>query len=195
MSFDFKKVFKRPNPHVSRSVVLAFVFCFLICATSIGTVAWLTKSASVGNMFSDGSVEVKVTETFSPETLVKKDVAVKNEGNTPVYVRASVSILWEDVNGCILDEIPVPSEDYVIEWNTESDNWFFDNKIYYYQKPLNAGMTSDLLIKSCEQLKQYGDGRVLVVDVACQSIQATPSRAVKEAWVVTVDEKGNISKQ
>ena len=192
--FTRKTASVKSKVHISRSISLIITVCCLICATTQGTVAWLTKNLSVSNMFLTGSVDVKVEEVFDIETLTKRDVAVKNDGNSPVYVRAAVSIFWEDAAGYILDDTPVPAVDYALVWNTASANWFYDNGIYYYQEPLAAETTSDILIQSCKQLQHYEDGRILVVDVACQSIQATPPRAVEEAWGVTVGKNGDISK-
>ena len=194
MFFAAKSTSARTRSCITRSAIVTVIICILISTVSVGTVAWLTKRTSLSNMFSTGSVESQVQEVFDAEALVKRDVAVANKGNTTVYVRAAVSIFWEDDDGNVIDEQPAPSVDYTLVLNTSPDDWFYENGVYYFKKPLAAGATSDVLVEVCEQLQQYSDGRILVVDVACQSIQATPPRAVEEAWGVSVDANGHISK-
>jgi hypothetical protein len=57
----------------------------------------------------------------------------------------------------------------------------------------NVANETEYLIQECKQTKEYSDGRVLVVDVISQSIQATPEMAIKDAWGVKIDDRGALT--
>lgn len=164
-----------------------------------GTVAWITTSTdTVRNLFSSSKVTGEVTEEFEEnDSLVKENVAVKNTGDIPVYVRAKLVVNWVSVDGgSISAEVPVEGQDYtlVLEtttgWDIETSDGF-----YYYTKPVDPGSSTGNLVgeNGCKPLTNK-DGYQLKVDVIASVIQAEPTDAVKESWGVDVGVDGTISK-
>ncbi len=161
--------------------MLATLALLLVCAAAIPALAWLTARSEVKNQFEIGEGDVQIVENIK-ETDTKKDVCVKNAGNVPVYVRASVAIYWEDADGSVMAETPMADTDYTITWGAD-DKWVKGTDgFYYYTEPVEEGQTTPNLIESVKDLKTHDDGRIFYVDIAVQSIQATPADAVKEAW-------------
>lgn len=196
-----------------RSLVAMIVATALTLAGVGGVIAWLTASNHVSNAFEVGKVDVTLNEKdeddneFDPDreenpSTEKHDVTATNNGNVPVYVRARVDIYWEDANGNQLWDAPVKDTDYMISWGanlegqSETEGWAKGADGYYYwTKPVapkddvnEVSGTTGNLINSFVPKKGGATSadKKLVCDIAIQSIQADPSRAVKEAWGVTV---------
>lgn len=192
-----------------RSLVAMIVATALALAGIGGVIAWLTASNQVSNAFEVGKVDVTLNEegptdgeSFEEGDFVKKNVTATNNGNVPVYVRARVDIYWEDANGNQLWDAPVKDTDYMISWGanlegqSETEGWAKGADGYYYwTKPVapkddvnEVSGTTGNLINSFVPKKGGATSadKKLVCDIAIQSIQADPSRAVEEAWGVTV---------
>lgn len=190
---------ERPSrPRVpKRRVLIAVLACALAVAGIGGVVAWLTASDHIINEFDLGAVNPDVNEDgpeedqpFEEGDKVKQNVDVTNNGNVPIYVRAQVSIYWQDENGNQLWEEPVVDTDYTIVWGDISDAGWKQGSdgFYYWTQPLAAGDTTGLLIDELTWTSaDSSDGRALVCDIAVQGIQAEPADAVTEAWGATVD--------
>lgn len=172
------------------ALLVALAVALVGCAV-IGTVAWLTQSDETVNAFTVGDVSAAVNETFDKPYTTKENVCVKNTGDVPVYVRAYVSIYLQKADGTILSRVPEQNTDYTIEWNDEQ-NWNKQGEFYYYLKPVQPDTTTSNLINSVKDLTNEAGGAFLVVDISTQAIQAEPTRAVVEAWQVTVDNDGNL---
>lgn len=176
-----------------KPIAMAVLALAVVGVAISGVVAWLTASGMLENTFDRGQVDVTVKEEFDGET--KRNVYVSNGGNVPVYVRAQVNIYWVDKDGNQLWEEPSAGTDYEITWFDSSSKWTLgDDGFYYWTEPLATGGKTDNLIGILTDKKTYDDGRTLVCDVAVQAIQADPTEAVEEAWGVTVDGSGNITK-
>lgn len=184
-----------------RSLIAMIVVAALTLAGIGGVIAWLTASNHVSNAFEVGKVDVTLNEKgpsgngdFTEGDSAKNNVTVTNNGNVPVYVRARVDIYWEDANGNQLWDAPVEDTDYTVSWGanldgqTGTEEWVEGPDGYYYwTKPVPGSGTTGKLIDSFAPVdgKTSADKK-LVCDIAIQSIQADPSRAVEEAWGVTV---------
>lgn len=183
-----------------RSLIAMIVVAALTLAGIGGVIAWLTASNHVSNALEVGKVDVTLnekgpsgTDDFTEGDSAKKNVTATNNGNVPVYVRARVDIYWEDANGNQLWDAP-DSDDYTIDWGAAIDgstaagsSWFEADGFYYWDSQVQPGASTDNLIDSFAPVdgKTSADKK-LVCDIAIQSIQADPSRAVGEAWGVTV---------
>lgn len=184
-----------------RSLIAMIVAAALTLAGVGGVIAWLTASNHVSNAFEVGKVDVTLnekgpngTDDFTEGDSAKKNVTATNNGNVPVYVRARVDIYWEDTNGNQLWDAPDSAADYTIVWGAAIDDpiaagssWFEADGFYYWDSQVQPGASTGNLIDSFAPAdgKTSADKK-LVCDIAIQSIQADPSRAVKEAWGVTV---------
>lgn len=156
----------------------------LCCAVIGGTAAYLTRAHELQNAFTVGTVMPEVLETFDGTT--KTNVAVQNSGDVPIYIRCRVTIYQERPDGSVSNHIPAVDTDYTISYPaTLNEQWLEVNGVYYYKMPLEPGAQTTNLIDQCE-LKQTG----IVVDISTQAIQATPAKAVHDAWKV-VEAKGD----
>ena len=165
------------------------------------TVAYLTTSFRVTNIFTVGTTDLEIVEENFTGYL-KSGVSIKNSGNIPVYVRAKEVVYWEDEHGNVLLEQPLraASEDAQGDyWMTGAvdggaEHWQKGKDgFYYHMEPLMPGESTADLIDYCIDKKTYNDGRTLVVDVAAQSIQAALTDVVEMAWGVMVHPKtGNL---
>ncbi len=151
--------------------------------------AYLHDQGSVDNAFVMGSVAPSVVETFYPDTGVKEDVRVKNDGNAPVYIRALLLVTWQDTTGATLSEKPQEGMDYTRTGPAADSGWKQGGDGYwYYTKRVQPGDSTTQLV---QKLTDQNDtpGRRLCVDVIAQSVQASPGEAVSDLWgaSVTVD--------
>lgn len=191
-----------------RSLIAMIVAAALTLAGVGGVIAWLTASNHVSNAFEVGKVDVTLnekgpsgTDDFTEGDSAKRNVTATNNGNVPVYVRARVDIYWEDANGNQLWDAPVEKTDYTVSWGanlagqSETEGWVKGADGYYYwTKPVApkddaneaSGTTGNLIDSFAPVDGKTSVDKKLVCDIAIQSIQADPSRAVKEAWDVTV---------
>ena len=140
---------------------------------------------TIKNEFDIGIVRPEIIETFDSENNIKEDVAIKNSGNVPIYVRTAVVIKWKDNTGRILDVLPQKNTDYTISFSS-SENWIeSQDGFYYYKKILNVNDRTDVLIEECTQIIDYND-RILEVSIITQGIQAEPPNAAEEAWDINI---------
>ncbi len=176
-----------------RKQILVLLAGVLLLAGVAGTFAWLSVTGVLVNEFGFGSVTPSVDETL--DNNVKSDVAVKNSGSAPAYLRVAVDIYWQDKDGARLWNEPVEGTDYAIVWGDVSNasttssasSWVRSaDGFYYWTSPVAPLGKTGVLIKSVSEKKT--DGKNLVVDISTQAIQSTPDDAVKEAWGCTVED-------
>ena len=163
----------RPSRESKKSLTALIALILIICLAVGGTVAFIvTQTQAVKNTFTPADVKVDIQEDFDGS--VKKNVNVKNTGDTDAYIRVKLVTYMADSEGNPIAEnasIPyfVPGSDW---FHCESDD------TYYYGKPVAPGdKTSDLI---------GSDGIMLingqVVEVLAEGIQSVPVNAVEEAW-------------
>lgn len=177
-----------------RKRIVALLVGVLLLAGAAGTFAWLSVTGVLVNEFGFGSVAPSVDEKL--DNNVKSDVAVKNSGSAPAYLRVAVDIYWQDKDGARLWDEPVEGNDYAIVWGdvlnasatNSASSWVRSADGFYYWTSPVAPMdkTKGVLIKSVSEKKT--DGKNLVVDISTQAIQSTPDDAVKEAWGCTLED-------
>ena len=95
-----------------RKRIVALLVGVLLLAGAAGTFAWLSVTGVLVNEFGFGSVAPSVDE--KRDNNVKSDVAVKNSGSAPAYLRVAVDICWQDKDGARLWDEPVAGKDYVL---------------------------------------------------------------------------------
>lgn len=156
----------------------------LIAAAAVGgTVAYLlTQTDPVQNTFTSSHVSSEITETF--DGTVKKNVNVKNTGDTDAYIR--VKLVSYRVNGAgqtIGGTATIPEF-------TPGTNWVQYEGYYYYTQPVAAGQSpaNPLIGEPGITLTQYtdADGGKQVIEVMAEAIQSAPAEAVQEAWGVSI---------
>lgn len=176
-----------------RKQIMVLLAGVLLLAGVAGTFAWLSVTGVLVNEFGFGTVTPSVNETL--DNNVKSNVAVKNSGSAPAYLRVAVDIYWQDKDGARLWDEPVAGTDYTIEWGDKGDasatnspsSWVLASDGFYcWTSPVAPLGKTGVLIKSVSEKKT--DGKNLVVDISTQAIQSTPDDAVKEAWGCTVED-------
>lgn len=145
-----------------------------------GTVALLfDKTEPVVNTFTPAEVTTTVDETIGDG--VKKDVQIKNTGDTEAWIRAAVVITWQDKDGNVWGVAPKAGTDYKITYQTVTDpttanGWVQgDDGFYYYTSPVAANGETNVLITSCQPVTgQAPDGYNLCVEILGSGIQSYP---------------------
>lgn len=192
---------------IKLSTVLVIAAALALVTAIGGTMAWLTThSEGLTNTFTPAKIEGKVKETFENPFDTKSNVYIQNTSDVPVYVRVALVPTWvmEENNKFVPVAEPVGNDDVIIdtkEWKSfvpaADSNWVQGNDgYYYYTKPLAAkdsdGSTTPYLFNVANAVPK--DGYHMNLQVLLQMIQAEPASAVTQAWGVTVDADGNISK-
>ena len=174
-----KRIF---NGSGGRKAALILSLC-LIFALAVGTtLAYLKANTSpVTNTFKAATSEIKIDENV--ENGEKSSIQVVNTGTAVSYVRVKLVMNWVDGNGKVVSGGKLP------EVTLNESDWFVQDDIYYYTKPVaQDGKTTNLLQAgtSIAEPTEKPAGCHLEVTVLAESIQAAPSTAVEGAWAVKV---------
>lgn len=170
----------------AKKLSAAAIAIILVVVMAIGgTVALLMDSTdSVTNKFAPASSGITIEEKVKENC--KTEIAVKNTGDTGVYVRVSLVANYYDDNGNITGGAAVP------DFTLNSDKWFVGNDgYYYYKQPVAAGDVTDNLLASGSKMQLEDNMQVTVL---AQSIQASPTSVVHDKWGVTVNSDGTLAK-
>lgn len=170
----------RSRRRSGKSAALLVSLLLIIGVTVGGTIAFLMDSdGPLHNLFNPSQVTTEVEETLDGTT--KKDVYIKNTGDTDAWIRAAVVITWQDKDGNVYGKAPVLNTDYEIQWGT---GWLTGpDGFYYWTSPVaaNGGMTGDL-IESCTSKGTAPEGYYLTVEIVGSGIQSKPARVFNTEW-------------
>ena len=172
-----KRIF---NGSGGRKAALILSLC-LIFALAVGTtLAYLKANTSpVTNTFKAATSEIKIDENVKNGE--KSSIQVVNTGTAVSYVRVKLVMNWVDGNGKVVSGGKLP------EVTLNKSDWFVQDDIYYYTKPIGPkDSTANLLKDPIKQPEGAPEGCHLEVTVLAESIQAAPSTAVEGAWAVKV---------
>ena len=184
-----KRIF---NGSGGRKTALILSLC-LIFALAVGTTFALLKASTdpVENTFTAAKSGTDIVEELDGNQ--KKSIIVKNTGTAVSYVRVKLVMNWVDESGNVSAE-PVNITPSI------TDNWFEQDGIYYYTKPVAPvdakpnNVTTNLLATPITEPTDKPAGCHLEVTVLAESIQAAPSKAVEGAWTaVKVGSDGNLT--
>ncbi|MBR5516212.1 MAG: hypothetical protein IKU52_08425 [Clostridia bacterium] len=176
---------------------LFIVSIIVVVFATVGvTLAYMTDfTDTITNTFFPGAVSAEVTEEFDGD--IKEHVQIKSTSErVDVYIRAYYVVTWKDANGNVYPEKPVEGEDYTMRFGS-NDNWDWTTSdgYYYYGLPIAPGKSTPDFIREFKPVAgRTPAGYHMEVDIIAEAIQAVPTSAVKEAWSVTVDDSGRISK-
>lgn len=156
----------------NKAMALIVSILLMLTVTIGGSLAYLiATSDAVTNTFNPSHVTTAVEETL--DNNVKKDVKIKNTGDTAAYIRAAVVVTWQNANGDVYGQKPVAGVDYT-NWTPGAD-WVEGNDgFYYYKKPVEPNMsTATALISGIEALSSSpAEEYSLCVEVLGSAIQA-----------------------
>ena len=148
--------------------ILLTVLLLLSCMGIGGTMAYLTaQTTQIVNTLEPGNVPPHILEEF--DGAMKRNVRVKNEGNTDAFIRAAVVVSWKDENGNLAPQVPVLEEDYSIVWS--QSGWKKLGAYYYCLTSVAPQNETPALIEAAYQ-KSTREGYDLVVDILSQTIQS-----------------------
>ena len=179
-----------------------------------GSLAWFTDTDEVTNSFStasgnddEGKKGIKINEKWNPEeaknilpgTTVNKDVQVQNNATYDQLIRVKFTIV-DKTSGEKLDLSKIRLN--FVE--NKGDNWSEKTSDgvtwYYYNKVVEAGVSTDYLLDSVKLLGTAGEeykNSAFDVVVDAEGVQAT-NGAVGEVWPDAPDEikeLGGVSKE
>lgn len=173
-----KRIF---NGSGGRKAALILSLCLIFVLAVGTTLAYLKANTSpVTNTFTAAKSDIKIDEDV--ENGEKSSIQVENIGTATSYVRVKLVMNWVDGNGKVVSGGKLP------EVTLNKSDWFVQDDIYYYTKPVApTGQTSNLLDGNpIKQPEDAPEGCHLEVTVLAESIQAAPSTAVEGAWAVKV---------
>lgn len=178
-----KRIF---NGSGGRKAALILSLC-LIFALAVGTtLAYLKANTSpVTNTFTAAKSDIKIDENV--ENGEKSSIQVVNTGTAVSYVRVKLVMNWVDGNGKVVSGGKLP------EVALNESDWFVQDDIYYYTKPVGPKDSTANLLKDPITQPNAPEGCHLEVTVLAESIQAAPSKAVTDSWGVRVDNNGYLT--
>ena len=182
-----------------RRMVAALALALILVCTVGGTLAYVFMDTDpVENKFTPSKVTTAVVENGKEYTnndvsvTEKRDVKIKNTGDTAAYIRAAIVVTWKKADGTVYAMKPQVGTDYNI---TIGSNWTEKDGYYYYAVPVpavdDASTTdvdetlTDALITSCTPAGNNApDGYKLSVEIVASGIQSTGMGAtsVQDAW-------------
>ena len=155
--------------------VLLLILAAMIMTSGIGgTMAYIvTSEGPVENVFAPAYVTSEVIEpNWDDGDMVKENVKIQNTGNIDANIRAAIIVTWKDADGNTRPQLPVRGTDYTL---TIGDDWAQSGGYYYYNATVAPnGTTTDLIVECESKDVDYGDGRVLCVEVIGSAIQQQP---------------------
>lgn len=174
-----KKLCKKSSRLKGKTLTFAWIVLCL-CILSGSTLAYLiAEPDSISGLFAPGHVACEVTGTFSNN--YADNVCIQNTGDTPVYIRASVSINFADKDGQIYANAPDVSNytiTYGSGWKQGPDGY------WYYPYPVSSEKTTPALVSTFSALsRSYAPkGYFMTVEVVASAIQASGTSAVVDSW-------------
>ncbi len=183
-----------PRKAGRRKSFIALIAVLLMVVFSVGgLLAYIvTNTDTIVNKFTPGVISCDVTEDFDGGA-IKKNVAVKNTGNSDAYIRAYINITWmadgTSTNQTVTAKMPKENSDYTISF-AENSGWNRgDDGYWYYSGSVAAGGSTAVLVTECKLLDgaSVPNGYRLSVEIIASAIQAKPTDAVTQKWNVKLD--------
>lgn len=190
-----------------KSVLITSVALLLLVAVGTTLAYVFTKTDPLENKFNLSKVSCAVVENGNDSVSSgnvpvssKKNVQIKNTGDTDAYIRVAVVVNWMSTDGTkVWASKPVENTDYTIRY-AENTGWEKGSDGYwYYTKPVpptEGSNLTDILINEAKVLKPAPlDGYYLSIEIVASALQAKPASVVTSQWGVTVANDGSISKK
>ena len=178
-----------------KSLITLVSLLAILCVTVGGTLAFLVDTdGPINNIFNPSKVTTEVEEKLDQEQLIKKDVKIKNTGDTDAYIRAAVVVTWQNKAGEVYGKLPVSGTDYEISydlkngWSLGSDGFYYWKGIVKSDDEAPKDCWTGVLITSCKpKVDPPAEGYFLNVEIIGSGIQAKGKDAngktpVELAW-------------
>lgn len=166
----------------AKSSALIIALALILVLAVGGAVAYIfTQTDPVINTFTPTEAKITVDEETNSNQKTSITV-VNNSTGVPVYIRVALVANMIDGAGNVTGA-DVPTFTRGDDWIKGSDGY------YYYTEPVPVGGFTGNLLKAPMELSEN-----MQVVILADAIQAEPTTAVTQAWDVTVDSNGSISK-
>lgn len=164
-----------------KAFALALV-AILLSLCVYGTVAYFVSEDTQRNVITAGSVSIDLVEKDAegndfrnpigvvPGTAVDKIVTVENTGDNPCWVRISIDKSIELVEG-----VAGEADLSLVKFDLDLQNWTKQGDFYYYNKPLEAGSSTEPLFRTVIFDKSMGnmyENSTATIVVAAQAVQS-----------------------
>ena len=167
----------------AKSSALIIALALILVLAVGGTVAYIfTQTDPVINTFTPTEAKITVDEETNSNQKTSITV-VNNSTGVPVYIRVALVANMIDGAGNVTGAADVPEFTPGDDWLEGSDGY------YYYTEPVPVDQSTGNLLGTAMTLDEN-----MQVVVLADAIQAEPTTAVTQAWGVTVDSNGSISK-
>lgn len=137
-----------------KSMLITSVALLLLVAVGTTLAYIFTKTEPVENKFNPSKVSCAVVEDDGDPVAAgthntgteKKDVQIKNTGDTDAYIRVAVVVNWMNEDGTkVWATKPVENVDYEIAYNLSDNGWVKGSDgFYYYSKVVSPTSPNDL---------------------------------------------------
>ena len=191
-----------------KSVLITSIVLLLLVAVGTTLAYIFTQTDPVENTFKPSKVFCAVVEDGGDPVAAgthntvteKKDVQIKNTGDTDAYIRAAVVVNWMSEDGSkVWAQKPVKDTDYKISYNLSNNGWINGGDgYYYYTQPVDPNEMTGVLINSATQEVTGPKGTdgtqyYLSIEIVASAIQAEGMGAgsAQEAWVKAKPSQGN----
>ena len=95
---------------VGKFTALQVSVIVLLSVAVMGTISFLIDiDGPISNLFNPGEVTTEVVETL--DGTIKKNVSIKNTGNTTAWIRAAIVVTWQNDAGNVYGQAPVAGTD------------------------------------------------------------------------------------
>ena len=169
----------------AKSSALIIALALILVLAVGGTVAYIfTQTDPVINTFTPTEAKITVDEETSNNQKTSITV-VNNSTGVPVYIRVALVANMIDKDENVTGAADVPTFTLGDNWLEGSDGY------YYYTKAVPVDGSTGNLLKSPIPMELSENMQVVVL---ADAIQAEPTTAVTQAWGVTVDSNGSISR-
>lgn len=174
---------EKPKRRISkRSIVLLLSLLLLVGVICGGTLAYLAAHTEpLENQFQPNQVKTKVSEIFADN--VKSNVKVQNTGTTSAWIRAAIIVTWQDENGNVYGQAPVPDTDYTMALDLKNGWTEGKDGFYYYTSPVAAKAETGVLISEAQPVAgKAPDGYALSIEIVCSGLQSVPDSVFDSNW-------------
>lgn len=170
-----------------RKILISGMGCLLAACLSVGaTSAYIASTSSTQNKFSVGKDEIQIIEKvdnasdLQQEMNYTKDVAIKNTGDVPCYIR--VFLDFSDSKAKDVSQVSADGVNYYT-WSDFLQNlpekWTYislgnDKTVggyFYYKDPVSVGGTTTSLLKNVKTTFKENEEKPYDIIVYAESVQ------------------------
>ncbi len=162
----------------TKKLIITFVCAALAVTIGVVTIMALIKENADGssqNTFAAGRIDCSVLSDGS------ENITIRNDGNAPAYIRASVVVNWKNASGQYVAFTPNRG------FTAPGANWTAadSNSFYYYTAKVDPGATTTILVNAATLRNQNAaapaGGVTREITVIAEAIQATAT-GYSSAW-------------